>query len=138
MMRGPRRRRWGWLVAIAYLFASMTPSLAAVVALDPIDLPMPHMHAGNDHAAGQQHSHADDGAAPHTHDEASLRDFDNDQDLPSDRHANCCGSILCFSAISPQAPSLVLFATLRSRCESEPDPIGDAGAFRRHYRPPIV
>jgi hypothetical protein len=140
MMRGSRRRWWGALVAIAYLFASMTPSLAIAVPFDSIDMPMPHAHEGDEHADGHQHSHASAVPAAHSHDshDAALTEDPDDRDSPANQHANCCGSVLCFSAISPQTPSLVQFPAPRSRCESEPDLIGDAGAFRRHYRPPIV
>lgn len=65
-------------------------------------------------------------------------DCDNDQDEPGDRHAACCGSVLCFSAVPPQAPGIAKFVSPHSRCEAQPDVIGDEGTFRRHYRPPIA
>ena len=128
----PRRRWWGWLIAISYLFASMTPSLAAVV---PLHLPMQHAH---EHMAQHEHQPADDEPAAHAHDGTMTCDCDDDQDWPHGRHGNCCGSALCFAALSPQAPSLVQFAAHASRCEAQPDLTGDEGAFGRRYRPPIA
>ncbi|UWU89585.1 hypothetical protein [Bradyrhizobium sp. CB1015] len=125
----PRRRWWGWLVAIAYLFASMTPSLAISIApLTSIPCEQP-AHA---------HDQIDAGPAVHSHDVAKDGDCDNDRDEPGDRHAACCGSVLCFSAVSPQAPGIAEFVSPHSRCEAQPDVIGEEGAFRRHYRPPIA
>ncbi|MCA1384698.1 MULTISPECIES: hypothetical protein [Bradyrhizobium] len=113
---------------MAYLLASMTPSLAiSVVPLTPIPCQQP-AHAHDQIAAGSAvHSH---GVAKHGH--------CDDQDEPGDRHAACCGSVLCFSAVSPQAPGIAEFVPPHSRCEAQPDAIGDEGAFRRHYRPPIA
>ncbi|MBB4367365.1 hypothetical protein GGD63_000134 [Bradyrhizobium sp. cir1] len=123
----PRRRWWGWLVAIAYLLASMTPSLA--VSIVPVTaIPCEHQPAHE----------ADAGPAVHSHDVAMTGDCDDDRDEPRDRHATCCGSVLCFSAVSPQAPAIAEFVVPHSRCEAQPDVIGDEGAFRRHYRPPIA
>ena len=131
-LRKPRRRWWGWLVAIAYLLASMTPSLAISTALDA--------SIQCEHPADQPaHEHAhDEGATVHSHDVAMAGDCDDDQGRPGDRHATCCGSVLCFSAVSPQAPAIAEFVVPHARCEAQPDVIGDAGAFRRHYRPPIA
>jgi len=139
--RRPRRRWWGWLVAIAYLLASMTPSLAMVAPLGLADL---SMQCDHDHefapAVGHQHvhDHAGAGSATHLHDVAIAGDCDDDQHQPSGRHANCCGSVLCFSAVYPQALSIAQSVALRSRCEARPDVIRDEAAFRRHYRPPIA
>ncbi|MEY9457657.1 hypothetical protein [Bradyrhizobium ottawaense] len=77
-------------------------------------------------------------ATVHSHDVAMAGDCDDDQGRPGDRHATCCGSVLCFSAVSPQAPAIAEFVVPHARCEAQPDVIGDAGAFRRHYRPPIA
>lgn len=129
---GPRRRWWGWLIAISYLFASLTPSLAAVI---PLYLPMQCAH---EHMAGHEHHQADDELAAHTDNGTVACDCDEDQDRPHDRHVNCCGSALCFTAVSPQAPSLVRFAAHGSRCEAQPELMGDEGAFGRRYRPPIA
>jgi len=113
---------------MAYLLASMTPSLAISVApLTPIPCEQP-AHAHDQNA----------GSAVHSHDVAIDRDCDNDRDEPGDRHAACCGSVLCFSAVSPQAPGIAVLVSPHSRCEAQPDAIGDEGAFRRHYRPPIA
>ncbi|MDE5445076.1 hypothetical protein GWG65_27245 [Bradyrhizobium sp. CSA207] len=122
----------GWLVAAAYLLASMTPSLAIAV---PVDL---SMHCADELVAGHEHEHAHGALAPHSHDAAMAADCDDDQDKPGGRHASCCGSVLCFSAVSPQAPSFVQFAAPRSLCASVPDLMGDDGTCSRHYRPPIV
>ena len=129
---GPRRRWWGWLIAISYLFASMTPSLASIV---PLYLPMPYAH---EHMAGHEHHQADGGLAAHAHDGTVACDCDDDQDRPDGRHVSCCGSALCFSALSPQVPSLVRFVAHGSRCEAQPDLMGDEAAFGRRYRPPIA
>lgn len=136
-LRKPRRRWWGWLVAIAYLFASMTPSLA--ISMSP-DTGIPCEHPANlpAHAHDHEHDQANAGSAPHSRDVAMAGDREDDQDRTGDRHAACCGSVLCFSAVSPQAPAIAEFAVPRSRCEAQPDVIGDEGAFRRHYRPPIA
>ncbi|WP_126257435.1 hypothetical protein [Bradyrhizobium sp. LVM 105] len=124
----PRRRWWGWLVAIAYLLASMTPSLAipiSPVTAIPCEQPA---HA---------HDQIDAGSAVHSHDVAMEGECDDDHGH-GDRHAACCGSVLCFSAVSPQAPGFAEFGSQHSRCEAQPDVIADEGAFRRHYRPPIA
>jgi hypothetical protein len=132
--RKPRRRWWGWLVAIAYLLASMTPSLAIPTALDA---PIPCEHRADQ--PGHTHEHDESaGSALHSHDVAMAGDCDDDQDRPVNRHAACCGSVLCFSAVSPQAPAIAEFAMPHARCEAQPDVIGDSVAFRRHYRPPIA
>jgi hypothetical protein len=115
-----------------YLLASMTPSLAIAV---PVDL---SMQCADELAAGHEHDHANGELAAHSHDAAMDANCDNDQDKLGGRHAGCCGSVLCFSAVSPQAPSLVQFAAPRSRCESVPDLMGDDGTCSRHYRPPIA
>jgi len=131
-LRKPRRRWWGWLVAIAYLLASMTPSLAISISLDAA------MQC--DHRADRSvdaHEHDDDPGSP-VHSHAMAGDCDDDQDRPGDRHATCCGSVLCFSAVWPQAPVIAEHAVPRSRCEAQPGVIGDEGTFRRHYRPPIT
>lgn len=126
----PRRRWWGWLVAIAYLFASMTPSLA--ISISPVTaIPCERQHV-------HDHDHVDAGSAPHSHDAGMTGDCEDDQDEPGDRHAVCCGSVLCFSAVSPQAPGIAEFVSPHSRCEAQPDAIGNEGAYRRHYRPPIA
>jgi len=138
-LRKPRRRWWGWLVAVAYLFASMTPSLAIPLSLDE---PIRVEHEADRHAIahghGHEHSHGDAGVAVHSHDVAMAGDCDDDQDSPCHRHAACCGSVLCFSAVYPQAPALVPFVAPRSRCEAQADVVGYEGEFRRHYRPPIA
>ncbi|MDF0516348.1 hypothetical protein P0R31_03710 [Bradyrhizobium yuanmingense] len=109
---------------MAYLLASMTPSLAiSIVPLNSIPCEQP-AHA---------HEQIDAGSAVHSH-----GDCETDRDQPGDRHAACCGSVLCFSAVSPQAPGIAEFVPPHSRCEAQPDAIGDEGAFRRHYRPPIA
>ncbi|MBR1127902.1 hypothetical protein [Bradyrhizobium iriomotense] len=126
----PRRRWWGWLVAIAYLLASMTPSLAVPI-VSVTAIPCEHQHA-------HEHDQADAGSVAHSHDVAMTGACDDDQDEPRDRHASCCGSVLCFSAVSPQAPAIAEFVLPHSRCEAQPDVIDDEGAFRRHYRPPIA
>ncbi len=114
---------------MAYSLASMTPSLAiSIVPLNSIPCEQP-AHA---------HEQIDAGSAVHSHEVAKHGDCENDQDEPADRHAACCGSVLCFSAVSPQAPGIAEFVSPHSRCEVKPDVIGDEGAFRRHYRPPIV
>jgi hypothetical protein len=130
-LSGPRRRWWGWLIAISYLFASMTPSLAAVVP----NLPMQCAH---EHTAGHEHRQADGELAAHAHDGTVTHDCDGDPDWPDGRHGHCCGSALCFVAVSPQAPSLVRFVAHGSRCEARPDLMGDEAAFGRRYRPPIA
>ncbi len=132
-LRKPRRRWWGWLVAIAYLLASMTPSLAISV-----DASIQLEHQADQHANTHEHDHAGAGSVVHSHDVAMAGDCDDDDDRPGDRHAPCCGSVLCFSAVPPQAPAIAEFVVPRSRCEAQPDLIGDEGAFRRHYRPPIA
>jgi len=136
-LRKPRRRWWGWLVVIAYLLASMTPSLA--ISMSP-DTGIPCEHPANQSAHTHDHEHdqADAGSAPHSHDVAMAGDCEDDQDQPGNRHATCCGSVLCFSAVSPQMPAIAEFVVPRSRCEAQPDVIGDESAFRRHYRPPIA
>ena len=129
------RRRLGWFVAIAYLLASMTPSLAIAVPFDPVDLPM---HRADGLVAGHVHHHADSELAAHSHDAAMAGGCHDDQDKPDGRHAGCCGSALCFSAISPQAPIFMQFVAPRSRCESVPDLMGYDGTCSWHYRPPIA
>ncbi|MBR0959758.1 hypothetical protein [Bradyrhizobium japonicum] len=114
---------------MTYLLASMTPSLA--ISISPLtSIPC------------EQPTHAHDrinaGSAVHLHEVAMDGDCDNDQDEPGDRHAACCGSVLCFSAVPPQAPGIAKFVSPHSRCEAQPDVIGDEGTFRRHYRPPIA
>jgi hypothetical protein len=131
----PRRRWWGWLVAVAYLLASMTPSLAIPV---PLDVSSQCEHEAEGPVVAHEHDHADVGSAAHSHDVAMTGDCDDDQDQHRDRHAGCCGSVLCFSAVSPQAPLIADIVAPRSLCETQPDVIGDEGAFRRHYRPPIA
>jgi hypothetical protein len=74
----------------------------------------------------------------HSQEVAMAGDCDDDQDSSSARHAACCGSVLCFSAVSPEAPSLAPFLAPRARCEAAADVISDEGACRRHYRPPIA
>lgn len=133
-LRKPRRRWWGWLVAIAYLFASMTPSLAISI---PLDSMMQYEYQADQPADSHGHDDAV-GSAVHSHDVAMAGDCDDDQDRPCDRHASCCGSVLCFTAVSPHAPGIGEFVVPRSRCEAQPDVIGDEGTFRRHYRPPIT
>ena len=133
-LRQPGRRWWGWLVAIAYLFASMSPSLAISISLDAAMLC---------DQLGDDHEHVDAaGTSAHSHDVALAGDCDDDQDRlgdrPGDRHAICCGSVLCFSAVWPQVPAIAELVMLRARCEAQPDAIGDEGTFRRHYRPPIA
>jgi hypothetical protein len=130
----PRRRWLGWLVAIAYLLASMTPSLAVSMVLDA-SIQCEHPA---DQPAHEHHHDEATGSAVHSHDVAMAGDCDDDQDRPGDRHATCCGSVLCFSAVSPQAPAIADFVVPHARCEAQPDVIGDASAFRRHYRPPIA
>jgi hypothetical protein len=142
----------GWLVVTAYLLASMTPSLAITV---PVDLSMQcedevaagheHGHANGElaaHSHSHSHSHSHPQAHPHSHphshDAAKAADCGHDRDKPGRRHAVCCGSVLCFSAISPQAPSLTQRAAPRSRCESVPDLMGDDGTYSQRYRPPIA
>ncbi|MBR0839648.1 hypothetical protein JQ607_05520 [Bradyrhizobium liaoningense] len=134
-LRKPRRRWWGWLAAIAYLLASMTPSLAIQISLDAS---MQCEHEADQPGDVHEHDRASAGSTAHSHDLAMAGDCDDDQDRPGDRHATCCGSVLCFSAVSPQAPAIAEFVVPRSRCEAQPDVIGDEGAFRRHYRPPIA
>lgn len=142
-LRKPRRRWWGWLVAVAYLLASMTPSLAIPLSLDEL-IRCEHeadRHAivhEHDHEHDDEHSHDDAGAAVHSHDVAMAGDCDDDQDQPGHRHAACCGSVLCLSAVYPQPPSLAPFVAPRPRCEAQADVVGDEGEFRRHYRPPIA
>ena len=131
-LSGPRRRWWGWLIAISYLLASMAPSLAAVV---PFYLPMQCPH---EHIAGHEHHQADGELAAHSHDGTVTHDCDDDQDWPDGYQGHCCGSALCFAAVSPQAPSLVRFVAHGSRCETRPDLMGDEAAFGRRYRPPIA
>ncbi|WP_375859986.1 hypothetical protein [Bradyrhizobium tunisiense] len=126
----PRRRWWGWLVATAYLLASMTPSLAISIS--------PATANPCEHQSTHGHDHADAGSAPHSHDGAMAGDCDGDHDQSGDRHAACCGSVLCFTAVSPQAPAIAGFVAPHARCEARPDVICDEGAFRRHYRPPIA
>lgn len=134
-LRKPRRRWWGWLVAIAYLLASMTPSLAISISLDVV---MQCDHPSDQPGDAHEHDHAG-GSAVHSHDVAMAGDCDDDDhDRPGERHATCCGSVLCFSAVWPQAPAVAEFVVPRSRCEAPPDVIGDEGTFRRHYRPPIA
>jgi hypothetical protein len=133
-LRKPRRRWWGWLVAIAYLLASMTPSLAISISLD---VAMQCEHQGDHPRDAHEHEDAA-GSVAHSHDVAMAGDCDDDQDRPGDRHAICCGSVLCFSAVWPQAPAIAEHVMPRSRCEAQPDVIGDEGTFRRHYRPPIA
>jgi hypothetical protein len=60
-----------------------------------------------------------------------------DQDRP-DQHGNCCGSVLCLNAVSPQAPSLLQFAPLPSRCDARPDSVLAGRALGPLYRPPIA
>ncbi|MBW7966448.1 hypothetical protein [Bradyrhizobium sp. BR 10261] len=133
-LRKPRRRWWGWLVAIAYLFASMTPSLAISIPLDSV---MQDEYQVDQPADSYAHDDAV-GSSVHSHDVAMAGDCDDDQDRPCDRHTTCCGSVLCFTAVSPHAPEIGEFVVPRSRCEAQPDVIGDEGTFRRHYRPPIT
>lgn len=137
-LRGPNRGWLGWLVAIAYLLGSMTPSLAAPISVSLADLSSLAAHGLHELTGGHQHSHAGIEFVAHTH-VMAISDIDHDdQGQHGDHHANCCGSALCFSAVSPQAPSLLQFAVPRSRCESEPGLTRDETAFRRHYRPPIA
>ncbi|PIT04646.1 hypothetical protein TSA1_30765 [Bradyrhizobium nitroreducens] len=116
------------------MLASMTPSLAissvpdaSIQCDDRLDQPA-HTHEHRESA----------GAAVHSHDVAMAGDCEDDKDRPGDRHATCCGSVLCFSAVSPQAPGIAQFVSPHSRCEAQPDVIGNEGAYRRHYRPPIA
>jgi hypothetical protein len=46
--------------------------------------------------------------------------------------------VLCLSAVSPHAPSLLQFAPLQSRCELKPDSICAGEALGPLYRPPIA
>lgn len=152
--RRPARRWWGWLVAITYLLGSLTPSIAAplpaglaeVVAQRAHETLPAHEHAQkHQHSHDYQHSHdghkhihGDAKVAVHSHDGTSPAAGHADQDRP-DQHGNCCGSVLCLSAISPQAPpSLLRFAPLQSRCESEPDSVLAGEALGPLYRPPIA
>jgi hypothetical protein len=153
-LRGPRRRGWAWLTAIAYLLASMTPSLAVPAPLGFVEVSMHIGHEHGEEASGHRHDHAHefkhvhaDGrehvhATPevkgHSHGPAATATSGDDRDRSGAQHANCCGSVLCFSAVSPQAPPMVLFAAPRSRCETWPEVVRSTSVFRRHYRPPIA
>ncbi|APO53088.1 hypothetical protein WN73_17305 [Bradyrhizobium sp. CCBAU 45394] len=113
----------------------MTPSLAISISLD---VAMQCDHPSDQPGDAHEHDHAG-GSAVHSHDVAMAGDCDDDDhDRPGERHATCCGSVLCFSAVWPQAPAVAEFVVPRSRCEAQPDVIGDEGTFRRHYRPPIA
>ena len=114
----------------------MTPSLAIPLSFDES---IRCEHEADRHAIAHEHDHGEAGSTVHSHDVAMAGDdCDDDQDPPSDRHAGCCGSVLCFSAVSPQAPALAPFVAPQSRCESKADVASDEGACRRHYRPPII
>jgi hypothetical protein len=127
----------GWLVAIAYLLGSMNPSLAATISVNFADLSVPAAHETHVWTGEHQHSHTGV-IVSHSHDLAMADDDNADQDPHSDRHANCCGSALCFSAVSPKTLAFLQFGAPRSRCESMPDLMADEGAFGRLYRPPIT
>ena len=137
-LRGPKRGWLGWLVAIAYLLGSMSPSLAAPVSVNFADLSILAAHKTHVSTGEQQHSHTGVELVSHSHDLAMADDGNADQDRHSDRHANCCGSALCFSAVSPKTLSFLQFGAPRSRCESMQDVMADEGAFGRLYRPPIT
>lgn len=137
-LRRPKRRGWGWLVAIAYLLGCLSPSLAIPLPVDLAELSVRCAHEAHEFTERHQYSHADAASAVHSDDVAISENGHADQDRHADRHATCCGSALCFSAVSPQAPSLLQFAAPRSICGSEPDWMGDEGAFGRLYRPPIA
>jgi len=136
--RRPKQRWIGWLAAIAYLFASLTPSLA-LVPVNLVDLPVQCAHEIRDGAARHHHHHDHAGAkaATHSHD-AAREDCHDDQNRSADDHAGCCGSALCLSAVSPQAPSLPCLAVPRSRYVSQPGETQHEEACRRLYRPPIA
>lgn len=140
--RRPKQRWIGWLAAIAYLFASLTPSLAQVPVNNLVELPVVQcaheMHEGTaGHHHHHDHHHAGAEAAGYSHD-ATREDCHDDQDRSVDGHAGCCGSALCLSAVSPQAPSLPYLAIPRSRCVSQPGETQHEEAVRRLYRPPIT
>jgi hypothetical protein len=130
--RRPKRRVWGWLVAIAYLLGSITPSLAAAFPASPMELSIQCSHEVHEFAGSRQHGLASAVLV----DVATSESNHADQDRHSNRHAGCCDSAPCFSAVSPQAPSLLHFSAPRCRCELEPALISDEGAFSRLYRPP--
>ena len=99
-----------------------------------------HQHALSDHqhgASGQQHSHGGDKVASHSHQEVAPASDPVDRDS-DDQHGNCCGSVLCLSAVSPKSPSLLQFAPLQSRCELKPDSVCAGEALGPLYRPPIA
>jgi hypothetical protein len=143
-LRRPARRWLGWLVAIAYLLGSFAPSMAVPIPEDIAELLAQRVHElahkhGKQHDHQHQHSHADAKAAVHSHEGTTSAVADADQDRPDDhRHGNCCGSILCFSAVPPSAVSLLQFVPLQSRCDLEPDSTGVGQALGRLYRPPIA
>ena len=149
--RKPTRRWWGWLVAITYLLGSLSPSLAVPLPANLAELGAQRAHeAYHEHAQKHQHSH------DHRHSQSEHQHVRGDAKVavdshhectpvlghgdhsPYDQRGNCCGSILCFSAVSPQAPSLLRFAPLQSRCESEPDSVRVVEALGPLYRPPIA
>ena len=143
-LRRPARRWLGWLVAIAYLLGSFAPSMAVLVPEDIAEVlaqrahELAHKH-GHQHDHQHQHSHADAKTAVHSHEGTTSAVADADQDRPDDhRNGNCCGSILCFSAVPPSAVSLLQFTPLQSRCDLEPNSTGVGQALGRLYRPPIA
>lgn len=137
-LRGLKRRRLGWLVAIAYLLGSMSPSLAAPISVNLADLSGLAAHDTYKWTVEHPHRHAGIEPAAHAHDAATSDDDHAGKDRNGDWHANCCGSALCLSAVSPETLSFLNFGAPQSRCESAPDSMADEGAFGRLYRPPIA
>lgn len=126
-MRGLRGlRQLGWRVAVVYLLGSLSPSLAAPISVNFADLSVLATHETDVWTDEHQHTLTSSELVSHSHNLTSASDEGADQDRHDDRHARCCGSALCFSAVSPETPTLLQFGTLRSRCEATPDLTVDA------------
>lgn len=144
-------RRWlGWLAAITYLLASLTPTLAVRLPADLIE-PLnqvnhlapdahEHAHGHNLTRAHEQggHQHGPAGALMAYAEPAADSPDGHDGCDQQNQHGNCCGSVLCMSAVAPQLPLLAQFEPMRSRGEYEPASMCAGERFGPLYRPPIA
>lgn len=144
--RRPKQKLWRWLIAITYLLGSLSPSLAVPLPGDLAELlarvndahaAAEERHHGHRHGAGHHHDDGDSAVMAHAHANGGSAAGHDGQSSP-DLYANCCGSVVCLSAVSPQTPSLLGLTTAGYRCDLRSDTtIAGEGPGLRH-RPPIT
>lgn len=150
-----RRLRAGWLVALAYLFCVLAPTISfalpgshavAYCLEDDDDVPgvvhvhnegiVQHVHENghaHDHSGVKSHAHA---AAEHHATSVALNDDSDPAKAPHSPDDKCCG-LMCVTALPVTLVNVAKPSTPKALCEAERYRKLTDNAPPQRYRPPI-